>query len=82
MAIETSVVKEMLIDAFDLEQTIEEVSDDTAIVGEGLELDSVDVLEIVVQVKKRFSVEIKNDDFEKSDFADIKNLTALINRLA
>ena len=70
----------MLIETFDLELESNEITDDMSIVGEGLQLDSVDVLEIVVQVEKRFKIKIKNEDVKPVNFKAVNTLTQLINK--
>lgn len=75
----TLQVKQMLIDTFKIEEDAANIADETAIVGTGLELDSVDVLEIILQVNKKFGVKLKNEDIKKEHFKTIKALTDFIN---
>ncbi|MGE3975122.1 MAG: phosphopantetheine-binding protein [Bdellovibrionales bacterium] len=79
MSITTTQIKQLLIDAFDLEYSVEEIPDDMQIVGAGLELDSVDVLEIVSQIYKQFKIKIKNQDINPKAFTSIAELTSFIN---
>lgn len=64
-------VKEMIIRSLDLEDIdIEEIKDSTPLFlaydedGEGLGLDSVDSLEIIVAVKKEFGLKITDENME------------------
>lgn len=79
MAITTKQVKELLVETFELEQSPDEIDDDTAIIGSGLDLTSVDVLEIVIQIEKRFKIKIKNQDIKKQSFSSISELTSFLN---
>lgn len=78
----TADIKEMLIETFELEMEMAELTDDMGIIGHGIGLDSVDALEIIVQVDKRFGVKIKDADIQKEDFMDIAALTNFVNRVA
>jgi acyl carrier protein len=77
--IATHQVKELLIKTFHLEMSVSEISDDMKIIGEGLELDSVDVLEIITQVDRQFKIKIKNADIKKNSFSSVAELTQFLN---
>lgn len=77
--ISTTEVKNLLIKTFDLEEDASNISDDTAIIGSGLELDSVDALEIVVQIEKQFRRKIRNEDIKMEAFKNVSTLTNFIN---
>ncbi|HEV2635884.1 MAG TPA: acyl carrier protein [Actinocrinis sp.] len=57
-------VKTMIIDRLGLEAEAEIVSDNQPLFGRGLEMDSLDTLEVVVLVNNEFDVLISDDDFE------------------
>ncbi len=49
--------------------------------GEGLGLDSIDALEIVLMVQQHYGIEIRSDDPEtKSAFASLRALTAHVQQ--
>ncbi len=57
----------------------EEIDDEEALFGDdGLGLDSLDAVELVVQVQKHFGVEIKNMDEGRVAFGSINTLAAFI----
>ena len=79
MQISTQDIKTMLIEVFSLEQKVEDINDDSAIIGEGLGLDSVDALEIIAQINRRFGLKIKGQTVRPEHFKNIKNLTDFVN---
>ncbi|MCM3440399.1 phosphopantetheine-binding protein [Metabacillus halosaccharovorans] len=56
-------VKECIIDRLDLQMSAEEILDDAPLFGEGLGLDSLDSLELVIAIGKNFDVEINDDEY-------------------
>jgi acyl carrier protein len=57
-------VKSMIIQQLGLDVEPAVVSDNQPLFGRGLEMDSLDTLEIVVLVNNEFNVLISDDDFE------------------
>jgi acyl carrier protein len=57
-------VKTMIIERLGLETEPAVVSDNQPLFGRGLEMDSLDTLEIVVMVNNEFDVSISDDDIE------------------
>lgn len=56
-------IKEMIRDSLDVDDLdISEIKDDAPLLGGELELDSIDALELVIQVEKRFGVKIKSSE--------------------
>jgi acyl carrier protein len=57
-------IKEVLIQELMLQEAPEDIADDTPLFGEGLGLDSVDALQLVVALEKNFGLKV--DDAEKA----------------
>lgn len=55
-----------------------EIGDDIPLFGDGLGLDSLDAVELVVQIQKYFGVEIKNMEEGRTAFQSINNLETFI----
>ena len=71
-----STLKRLLVDGLRLEDIRPEDIDDAApIFVEGLGLDSVDALELVVLVEEKFNIQIPDEEVGKKVFASIDALT-------
>ncbi len=72
-------LKKMIVEELKLEEIQpEEIEDDAPLFGEGLGLDSLDAVELVVLIEKHFGVEIKNLDKGRVAFQSINTLAAFI----
>ena len=57
-------IKEELIDRLQLDVQSEDIDDDTYLFGAGLQLDSIDAMEIVIGMQARFDVMIPEGSIE------------------
>ncbi|PLX97072.1 MAG: acyl carrier protein [Desulfuromonas sp.] len=72
-------LKQILVEDLNLEDiTPEEIEDDEPLFGEGLGLDSLDAVELVVLVQKHFGVEIKDMEEGRPALQSINTLAAFI----
>ncbi|MEA2625469.1 MAG: acyl carrier protein [Candidatus Binatota bacterium] len=72
-------LKRLLIEGLRLEEMrAEEIEDDAPIFVEGLGLDSVDALELVVLVEEKFNIQIPDEDVGKRAFASINALAEYV----
>ena len=72
-------LKEMIIEELQIEDlTPEEIEDDAPLFGDGLGLDSLDAVELVVQLQVYFGVEIKNIEEGRPALQSINTLAAFV----
>lgn len=72
-------LKKMIIDTLKLEDITEaEIETDAPLFKEGLGLDSIDALELVVAIEKIFNVIIEDEDVGKKAFASVSALAGFI----
>ena len=66
---------EAMVRVLELEVSADEIDPDAALFGEGLGLDSIDALELSLEVNRRYGVEIKAED-ERNEriFASLRTL--------
>jgi len=74
-------LRRMIIESLKLEDLDPaEIQEDEPLFGEGLGLDSLDALELVVAIERRFGVVIENEDQGKEAFVSLTALARYIQR--
>lgn len=72
-------VKQMIIDALRIEgMTPDEIDSDAPLFGEGLGLDSIDALQLVVAMEKEFGVVVPDAATGTRVFASVRAMAAYI----
>lgn len=71
-------IKELLVDGLRLQTSPDKISDTMPLFDDGLGLDSLDAVELVVLVNKQFGVQIKDMDEGKVAFGSVETLASYI----
>lgn len=72
-------LKVLLVEQLSLEDiTPEEIGDDMQLFGEGLGLDSLDAVEIVVLLQRNFNIEVKDLEQSREVFSSVGTLAEYI----
>ena len=76
-------IKEALIEELMLQEEPDEIGDDMALFGpEGLGLDSVDALQMVVALEKHFGLKVPDAEAAKGILASVNTIAAEIDKMA
>ncbi len=72
-------LKEKIIDVLNLEElTPEDINADEALFGEGLGLDSIDALELIVLMEKEYGIKLANPAEGKAIFKSIRTMAEYV----
>ena len=65
-------LKEEIIEVLNLEDmTVEDIDENDALFGEGLGLDSIDALELIVMLEKKYGIKLANPAAGKEIFKSV-----------
>lgn len=71
-----SEVAGLIVSALNLDVSPEEIQPDAPLYGEGLGLDSIDILEVALVVSKRYSFQLRSDNADNVKiFSSLASLT-------
>lgn len=72
-------LKENIIEQLNLEEfSVEDIDNDDALFGDGLGLDSIDALELIVMLDKDYGIKLTDPEKSKEIFQSINVLAAYI----
>lgn len=72
-------LKKEIIEALNLEDvTPEDIQDDEPLFGEGLGLDSIDALELIVLLEKKYGIKLENPNKGKDVFKSVSVMAAYV----
>ena len=75
----TAELAELIVQALNLELSAADIEPDAPLYGEGLGLDSIDILEIALVVSKRYGVQLRADSAENEQiFRSLRRLAEYI----
>jgi acyl carrier protein len=69
-------IAKLMVEALNLETTPTEIDPEAPLYGDGLGLDSIDILEVALVVSKRYGLQLKADSENNHQiFSSLRNLT-------
>jgi acyl carrier protein len=76
-----SRLKSIIVETLQLEGVApEDIADDEPLMGAGLSLDSIDVLELVVKLEKDFGIKISSSEESREALASVQHLADFIRQ--
>lgn len=77
----TKELKEEIIEALNLEEmTPEDIDENDALFGDGLGLDSIDALELIVLLDKKYGIKLANPAEGKAIFKSITTIADYVSK--
>ncbi|MCZ6602156.1 MAG: phosphopantetheine-binding protein [Planctomycetota bacterium] len=73
-------VRDLIVRRLKLEIPPDEIQIEAPLFGEGLGLDSIDALELVVGLEQEFSIEIPDADVGKKVFASVRSIAEYVRQ--
>lgn len=75
----TEALKVQIIEELNLEEVnVADIDDNAPLFGEGLGLDSIDALELIVLLEKHYGIKLKNPEEGKEVFHSVASMAAYI----
>lgn len=72
-------LKEILITGLRIkDRTADDLSDDQQLLGGDLEIDSIDILQLILEIERRFGIKLVEGEFDESAWQSIGTLTATV----
>lgn len=72
---------QLIVTALNLEVTADEIDPEAPLYGEGLGLDSIDILELSLAISKTYGVQLKSDDADNGRiFSSLRSLSQHIQQ--
>lgn len=72
-------VAELMIEGLNLEVTADQIDPDAPLYGEGLGLDSIDILEAALVISKRYGLQLRSDSADNPHiFSSLRSLSDYI----
>jgi len=72
---------QLIVTSLNLEVSADEIEPDAALYGEGLGLDSIDILELSLAISKAYGLQLKSDDADNNKiFSSLRSLNEYIQQ--
>lgn len=74
-------LKEEIIEVLNLEDmTVDDIDENDALFGEGLGLDSIDALELIVMLEKKYGIKLANPASGKEIFKSVTTIADYVSK--
>ena len=62
------------------DRTAEDLSDDQLLLGGDLEIDSIDILQLILEIERRFGIKLVDGAFDEGAWQSIRTLAAAVDQ--
>lgn len=73
-------LKEIIVNDLDTDILIEDIQEDISLYEDGIGLDSINIVNLIVLIEDRFNIEFGDQEINTSMFSNINNLAAFIHK--
>ncbi len=74
-------LKELIVQGLRIEDTTAaDLSDDQPLIGGDIAIDSVDILQLIVEIERSFSIKLVSGEFVRDEWESVGTLAAAIER--
>lgn len=72
-------LKEIIISGLRIkDKKPEDLSDDQQLLGGDLEIDSIDILQLILEIERRFGIKLVEGEFDEGAWQSIRTLAAVV----
>lgn len=71
-------LKQQIIEVLNLDVTPEEIVDDAPLFGHGLGLDSIDAIELIVLLDKKYNIKVTQQENARKIFISVRTMAEFI----
>jgi acyl carrier protein len=72
-------LKEIIITGLRIkDKTAEDLSDNQRLLGGDLEIDSIDILQLILEIERRFKIKLVDGEFDESAWQSVTTLAAAV----
>ncbi|MGA2350813.1 MAG: phosphopantetheine-binding protein [Terracidiphilus sp.] len=73
-------LKEIIISGLRIkDRTAADLSDDQQLIGGDLEIDSIDILQLILEIERRFGIKLVDSQIDENAWQSIKTLAAAVD---
>lgn len=73
-------LKSFIVTHLNLEEmSVEDINDDESLFGDGLGLDSIDALELIVMLEKEYGIKVRDPEKGKAIFQSVNTLAEYVH---
>lgn len=72
-------IAQLMVEVLNLDVSHDEIEPESPLFEEGLGLDSIDMLELSMEIKKKYGIEISSSDDNQKIFSSLRSLSKFIS---